>query len=159
MSSAPSSQISSAAAPAARFEIGFAEDTDAQAQELHRFLCVISAPALLAPINAADSMNGVLDVLRDGFAVTARLNGHLIGSLGIVRVSFWYNHDAKFMTDRWLFAYPDFHHAGVGTGMIAEAQAIAYRAGIPLVINGHQKRRGNGIAFTHPQARGARETS
>lgn len=92
-------------------------------------------------------MRGVLDVCRNNAAIMARLNGHLIGSLGVMRVAWWYNNSAFFMTDRWLFAYPEFYHLGVGARMVAEADAIAKAAGLPLIINGHQKRRGNGISF------------
>ena len=75
--------------------------TDEEAVELHRFLCVISAPVLLAPIDAQDSMRGVLDVVHRGAAIVARLNGHIVGALGIVKAPWWYNRRAFFMTDRF----------------------------------------------------------
>lgn len=156
MSSALSSTTSSEAARCepSDVEIGFAEDTDASAIELHRFLCVIAGPVLHAPIDPTDSMNGVLEVLKRGFAVTARAEGHLVGSLGIIRPSWWYNRAARFMTDKFFFCYPEFrHHAG--SRMLIEAHAIATDAGCPLIINGHQKRRGNGLGFIKPTVLGA----
>ncbi len=155
MSSAPSSTTSSAAARCAPADvvIGFAEDTDASAIELHRFLCVIAGPVLHAPIDPTDSMNGVLEVLKEGFAVTARADGHLVGSLGIIRPAWWYNRAARFMTDRWFFCYLQFRHH-VGGRMLIEAHAIAADAGCPLIINGHQKRKSNGLTLIKPTVLG-----
>lgn len=156
MSSAPSSTTSSEAARCAPsdVEIGFAEDTDASAIELHRYLCLISGPALLAPIDPQDSMNGVLDVLKSGFAVTARADGHLVGSLGVIRVPFYYNRKFFFMTDRWYFSYPEFRNTSVGARMLLEAHAVAIGAGCELIITGHLKRRGNCLSFTKPMVLG-----
>lgn len=156
MSSAPSSTTSNEAARCAPADvvIGFAEDTDEAAIELHRFLCIIAGPVLHAPINAVDSMNGVIEVLKKGFAVTARADGHLVGSLGIIRPAWWYNRAARFMTDRFFFVLPEFRHH-VGGQMLVEAHAIAADAGCPLIINGHQKRRRNGLGFIKPTVLGA----
>lgn len=140
-------------ARAVPFEVSFA--TEDEAIEIHRFLCVIATPVLHAPIDPADSMAGVLDCINNGAAIVARLNGHIIGSLGIIKPSWWYNHGHGFMTDRWFFTYPDFRHLGIAAAMLAEADAIGKSAGLPVIINGHQKRRGNGICFTHPLVLGA----
>lgn len=102
---------------------------------------------LHAPIDPDDSIRGVLDVCRNGAAIVARLNSHIIGSLGVVKAAWWYNTAVFFMSDRWLFVYPEFHHLGVGARLIAEADIVAKSASLPLIINGHQKRRGNGISF------------
>lgn len=140
--------------------MGFAGDSPGEAIELHLFLCVVAQPVLHAQIDANDSMAGVLNVLKDGFAITARINNEIVGSLGIIRASFWYNHAAHFMTDRWFFTYSAFRaggeHAGLRVGqiMLAEAHAIAAQAGLPMIINGHQKPRGTGVTFTRPRVLG-----
>jgi hypothetical protein len=133
-----------------QLEIAFASTED-EAVEIHGFLCVISQPVLMAPIDAQDSMTEILRVLKEGVAITARLNGHLIGSLGIISVPWWYNKQVEFMTDRWLFVLPQFHHIGVGARLQMEAQTIATEAGMDLVITGHLRRRNNGVFYNHPK--------
>ena len=132
-----------------QFEIDFAT-TDDDAVELHRFLCVIAQPVLMAPIDANDSMAEVLRVMKEGAAITARINGELVGALGIIAVSWWYNKAFSFMTDRFFFTYPQLHHLGIGARLVAEAKIIADQAAMQLVVNGHLRRRSNGVAFTHP---------
>lgn len=115
--------------------------TDEDCVEIHKFLCVISQPVLLAPIDAQDSINEVLRVRDGGAAIMAEANGHLVGSLGIIAVSWWYNTKAEFLTNRWLFVYPQFHHTGVGAKLLAEASAIAVNANLELVIVSQARRR------------------
>jgi hypothetical protein len=157
MSSAPSSQTSKRAdqtVPVERAEISFAT-SDEEAIEIHRFLCVIAQPVLYAPIDPHDSMRGVLDVVHNGAAIVARLSGHIIGSLGLIMPRWWYNTKAGFITDRWFFCYPAFHHLGVGASLLAEADALGKRAGREVIINGHMKRRSSGVSFTRPTVLGA----
>lgn len=151
MSSAPFSPTSKKAVPSEPVEYAFADEE--QAVELHRFLCVFAThhPGVLkAPIDAEDSVRGVLEVLHDGFAATARIDGHIVGSIGIITVPWWYNRSVRFMTDRWFFVYPKLHHRGIGSRLQAEAQAIATQAGMKLILQGHAKERGNGIDYTMP---------
>jgi hypothetical protein len=133
-----------------QIEITFAS-TDEDAIELHRFLCVIAQPVLMAPIDAQDSMTELLRVIKDGAAITARINGELVGALGIVAVPWWYSTKHSFMTDRFFFTYPALYHLGVGARLEAEAKIIADQAGMYLIINGHLRRRSNGVAFTRPK--------
>jgi hypothetical protein len=67
----------------------------------------------------------------------------------------WYNHEARFFTDRWFFVYPQFANVGVGAAMLAEASAIAAHARMDIVINGKLKRRashlGRGVHFSSPK--------
>jgi len=114
---------------------------------LHRFLCLVAAPALIAPIDAEDSIAGVADVVNGNLiAFVAEINGEIVGSLGLVCPDLWYNRKVKFFTDRWFFIYPQLAHAGVGAGLQAEAHALAARAGVDLVIHGKMSRRHRAVA-------------
>lgn len=129
-------------------------ETDEDCVELHRFLCVISQPALFAPIDANASMAEVVRVRDEGISLVARIDGEIVGALGLIATAFWYNPQARFFTDRWFFVYPVLKNTGVGSQLLAEAAAVAYEAKMPLIINGKIKRRakmlGDGIHFTQP---------
>lgn len=132
-----------------QLEIGFAS-TDEEAIEIHGFVCVVAQPVLMVPIDAQDSMEGILQAVHEGAAIVARLNGHMIGTLCLVAVPWWYNHQFQFMADRAFFVLPQFHHLGVGARLTAEGKIIADQAGMDLIITGHLSRRSNGITFTRP---------
>jgi|EndMetStandDraft_7_1072992.scaffolds.fasta_scaffold648088_2 hypothetical protein len=122
---------------------------------IHRFLCLVAQPVLMAPIDAEDSIAGVADVIGgNAYALVAEINGEIVGSLGLVTPVWWYNRKVPFFTDRWFFIYPQLAHLGVGAGLQAEAHATAARAGADLVINGKMVRRsrasGPGIVYTSP---------
>jgi GNAT superfamily N-acetyltransferase len=136
-------------------------DGDDECLEIHRFLCLVAQPVLMAPINAEDSIAGILKVVSDpdcGFALVARADGELVGTLGLTDARWWYNTQVGFFTDRWFFVLPAFQHLGVGTRLLAEAAVIGSQAGRDIVINGHLKRRaksiGRGIVFTAPSVLG-----
>lgn len=115
--------------------------TDDDVVELHRFLCVLSQPVLLAPIDAQDSVAEVMRVRDEGAALMAEIDGHLVGALGIIAVPWWYNTKVKFLTNRFWFVFPQFHHTGVSSRLLAEASAIAQSSGLELVIVSQAKRR------------------
>lgn len=137
-----------------KFDISYV-NLDAECIELHRFLCVISQPVLLAPIDAADSMAEIIRVRDEGISLIARCDGEIIGALGLILVPWWYNSKVQFFTDRWFFVYPQFAHRGVGPALLAEAAAVAFASGHKLVIQGKLKERakhiGDGIVFTQPK--------
>lgn len=127
--------------------------SDDDCVEVHGFLCVISQPVLFAPIDAQDSINEVLRLRDEGVILVARMGGHIIGSLGLIRTGWWYNQKSFFLTDRWFFVFPQFHHVGVAARLLAEAAVIGAHAEIPVVINGHMRKgRGPGnVYFTRPR--------
>lgn len=128
--------------------------TDEECVELHRFLCLIAQPVLLAPIDAADSMAEVLRIRGEGISLVARCDGEIVGALGLTESTFWFNQGRAFFSDRWLFVFPHFHHAGVASALLAEAAVICHEANVPLIIQGKMKHRvrhiGSGIWFTQP---------
>jgi hypothetical protein len=141
-------------ADAPDFTIRFAAG-DEDVQRLFHFLVFVSIPKLLAPVNAIDAVNEVNRVVNgvgtgDGFAVLAEIGTEIVGSLGIIKVPWWYNHEAFFLTDRFLFCFPALWNKGVGTRLLAEAGAISKQTELLMIINGHAKKRSNGIYFTKP---------
>lgn len=119
--------------------------SDEECLEIHQFLCIIAQPVLVCPIDAEDSIAGILAVRDIGIAITARKDGHLIGTIGLIQAEWWYNSKIKFFTDRWNFVIPTFFHQGVGTKMLAAAAVIASQANMDIVINGHLRHSAKGI--------------
>jgi GNAT superfamily N-acetyltransferase len=122
---------------------------------LHRWLCVVAAPVLMAPIDAQDSIAGVADVVNGNVAaILAEIRGEIVGAIGLVAPAWWYNHRVKFMTDRFFFVFPQLANQGIGAALLAEAHALATRCDLELVINGKMVRRnraaGRGLVFRSP---------
>lgn len=115
-------------------------ETDQDCIDLHQFLCVVAQPVLLAEIDAVDSIAEVMRVRDEGVALIAEKNGHLVGTLGLINVKWWYS-KAKFLTNRFFFVFPQFHHTGAAAMLLAEASAIAANAELKLVIISNAKRR------------------
>ncbi len=104
---------------------------------IYLFVSVLAQPVLLCPIDMQKSVTEITRIVHDpnyGFALMAEIDGELVGSLGIICPEWWYG-KASFFTDRWLFLFPALQNAGIGAALIAEAHAVAYAAGLPLVIN------------------------
>ena len=115
--------------------------TDQDCIDVHLFLCVVGGPSPLAPIDANDSISEIMRVRDEGVFLIARKEGHIIGSLGLILVPWWYNTKEKFFVNRWFSVFPQFHHAGVGVRLEAEAAAVGQASGYPVVIMSHAKRR------------------
>lgn len=115
---------------------------DKEFLEVHQFLCIVGGSSLLAPIDPNDSISEIMRVASEGACIIARDHeGHLVGSLGLIRVPWWYNTKQHFLTNRWFSVWPQLKHAGVGVRLEAEAAAIGLNAGLPVVITSHVKRR------------------
>lgn len=124
--------------------------TDAECLEVHKFLCVVGGSSLLAPIDPNDSIAEIMRVSQEGACIIARdKDGYLIGSLGLIRVPWWYNTKTHFLTNRWFSVWPQLKHLGVGVRLEAEAAVIGVKAGLPVVITSHAKRR-KAAALTEP---------
>lgn len=122
------------------FTIDFAATND-ECLEVHHFLCIVAQPHLIAPIDAKDSIGGILEVANKGIIINARKEGHLIGTLGLLPMAYWFNNNAEFLGNRWFFVLPQFHFAGVGVRLEAEGAAFAHSIGLPMCISSHAKRR------------------
>jgi hypothetical protein len=137
-----------------------ASDLDAAA--IHAFLCNVAPQlgVLQCPINAEKSMLEVWRIVRAldhaepgevpyGFALMAQIGDRLVGTLGAICPKWWYG-DARFFTDRWLFALPGI--PGVGAALTGDADALASEAGMPFILNLKQRKRA-GSSIIHARAR------
>ena len=115
--------------------------TDQECLDVHLFLCVVSQPHLMAPIDPEDSIKGVLDVRDNGFILTVKKDGNLVGSLGLTEMSWWFNTKMNFLTNRWFFIAPQLRHSGIGVLLENEAMVIGEELDLPVLIVSHTKRR------------------
>jgi hypothetical protein len=144
----PSSKTSSAAAPTATPEITvrFAE-TDHDAVAIHRFLLVVAGPAMRCPVNPVKSFEEVCRVIAQEAALMAIADGFLVGTLGIIKPTWWYG-DGDFLTDRWHFVLPDHRHGAVDKALMEEAYRLAGDAGLEFIDQGKiRERRGKLLMF------------
>lgn len=138
------------------FGVRFAE-TDGDVIAIHRFLCFVATPALMAPVDPDESITEINSIVKDtnyGFALMAMQGDVMIGTMGVIAVPWWYNTRVKFFTDRWFFTVEGVRNRGVGAALIAEADAIAKQADIDLIVNGKFRRQNNSrVVRTLPKVR------
>jgi len=79
----------------------------------------------------------------------AIVGDNLVGTLGIIKVGWWYGTPGKdcFMTERWDFVLPQYHHSGVTEKMWQTAGAIADEAGLELFNMGKPRERKGKLFF------------
>ena len=120
--------------------LGYAK-TDQECLDVHLFLCIVSQPHLMAQIDPEDSIKGILDVRDNGFILTAKQDGHLVGSLGLVTMNWWFNTKMNFLTNRWFFIATQLKHSGISALLEQEAMTIGEELDLPVLIVSHTKRR------------------
>lgn len=143
-----SSETCSAGAQTATPEIiiRFAE-TDHDAVAIHRFLLVVAQPAMRCPVNAVKSFEEVCRVIAQEAAIMAIVDGFLVGTLGIIKPTWWYG-DGDFLTDRWHFVLDDHRHGVVDKALMEEAFKLADDAGLEFIDQGKiRERRGKLLCF------------
>jgi GNAT superfamily N-acetyltransferase len=127
---------------------------------IFRFLVFVAQPVLLAPIDGRKALVEINRIVYsahsdnpDAFAWIAEIDGEIVGTLGIVSPDWWYA-DARFLTDRWNFVFPQLANSGIGAALQAEAAAMASTLGLDLIINGkfvrRNRRAGPGVVYTSP---------
>jgi nucleotide-binding universal stress UspA family protein len=146
----PSSPISPEAAATKQPEIRFAV-TDDDVIAIHRFLLVVAAPAMLAPVSAVKSLHEVFRVAAQEAAIMAIVDGFLVGTLGLMKVDWWYSDEGSFLTDRWHFVLPQHKHGPIDKALLNEARAIADDAGLPFVNQGKIRRLKDGSHLMTPR--------
>jgi len=133
-------------------------ETEEDVIALHRFLCVVAQPVLLAEIDPIESIVEIEDIVygrseTPGVAFMAEIDGELVGALGLIQPRWWYS-KRYYFTDRFLFTFPALRNRGIGARLLAEAGALSAQNDCDLVITGKLKRRnrssGRGIIFTSP---------
>lgn len=135
--------------PASPCEIRYAS-TDDDVIAIHRFLLVVAQPAMHCPVNAEKSLHEVIRVAAQEAAIMAVVDGFLVGTMGIIKPTWWYG-DGEFLTDRWHFVLPDHHHGPVNDALVAEAIAIADGAGLKFFHQGKARPMKNGVHLMMPR--------
>lgn len=87
------------------------------------------------PVNGTKSLIEVIRVVKEDVALMAIKDGRLIGTLGIVRATWWYG-DGEFLADRWHFVLPEERHGEADRMLMAEAKKIADIAGLEFIDQG-----------------------
>ena len=85
--------------------------------------------------NIEKSLVEVIRVTKHEAAVMAILDGKLVGTMGIIKPTWWYG-DADFLTDRWHSVLPQFWHGPVNEALMDEAINIAKAADLEFIHNG-----------------------
>lgn len=149
----PSSKTSSEAVapnpPDGEVVIRMAE-TDDDVIAMHKFLLMVARPAMrCSPGNGQKSLIEIIRVTKYEAALMAIKGGMLVGTMGVMKASWWYG-DGEFLTDRWHFVLPQLWHSDVNRDLIAMAKGIAEEAGLEFIHQGKLKER-NGDLFMMPK--------
>lgn len=124
-----------------------------QAVVIHRFLLLEVSAELEkrgGAIDAEKSLNEIIRVCEEGAAIIALKNDCLIGTMGIIRWTWWFN-NVDFMTDRWTAVVPEFRHQGVKQLLLDEVKKIADGAGLQFVNQGKVRDMKDGTAMLFPR--------
>jgi hypothetical protein len=113
-------------------------ETDADIIAIHRFLCVVMGPTLPGPIGAKESATEVWRVVKHDLALMAMKDDRLVGTIGIVRPTWWWNTSLPFLANRWLACLPGSHAI---LPLLREATAIAIASKLELHIFDENKGR------------------
>lgn len=118
-------------------------ESDEDVVAIHRFLLVVAQPAMLCPVNGIKSLNEIIRVTKFEAALMAVHNGVLVGTMGVIKPTWWYG-DGEFLTDRWHFVLPQFAHGEAGKMLEEEAVKLADEAGLIFIHQGkiRSKKRG-----------------
>lgn len=123
-------------------------ETDDDVIAIHQFLLIVAQPQMRAPVDPIASLEEIIRVTRDEVAIMAIKGGHLIGTLGLIHVPWWYAPDHDFMVDRWHFVLPQFQNGDANRMLENEAQVIADAAGIEFINQGKiREKRGKLMIF------------
>lgn len=117
-------------------------ETDDDVIAMHRFLLVVAQPAMQCPVDAQDSLLEIIRVTKEEVALMAIRNGLLVGTMGLISPSWWYNTKCRFLADRWHFVLPELHHGDVNAALIDEARKIAADAGLQFIHQGKIREKG-----------------
>lgn len=98
---------------------------------------------MVAPVSPIKSLHEIIRVTKYEAALMAIVDGYLVGTMGIMKVDWWYSEDA-FLTDRWHFVLSEHQHGPVDQMLMAEARAIASDAGLLFVDQGRLRERRDG---------------
>jgi nucleotide-binding universal stress UspA family protein len=129
--------------------IRYAEN-GADVEAIHRFLLVMAQPAMQCPVDGPKSLTEIIRVARDEAAIMLMRDRTLIGTIGIIRPTWWYGHGA-FLTDRWHFILPEIDGTPEAKLLINEAVSIADAAGLKFYHQGKIRPARNGVHLMMPR--------
>ena len=118
---------------------------------IHRFLLVVAQPAMRCPVGIEKSLREVIRVARDEAAIMLMRGDMLIGTMGVMRATWWYG-DGAFLTDRWHFCLPAVMNTPEAELLIEEAKAIGRIAGLEFIHQGKIRAAKNGVSRMMPRA-------
>lgn len=130
-------------------EIRFANN-DPEVVAIHRFLLVVAAPHLWGSIAVEKSLAEIIRVAKHEAAIMAIVDGNLVGTMGIIKAVWWYGDD-EFLTDRWNFVLPQFHHTEVEVALKREAMNLANQAGLRFINQGKLREMKDGTGLMFPR--------
>lgn len=110
--------------------------TDEGIPELFEALVAFHNEHGIAPLSVEKTLAVVRDVVHNHFAVIARVEGKVAGTIGIFEVELWYADTATCLTDKWLWVAPE--HRGkiaVYRALMEAARGIATDMKLPLYIS------------------------
>lgn len=112
---------------------------------------IVAQPALMCPIDPIKSLNEIIRVTKFEAALMAVHNGIMVGTMGIIKPTWWYG-DGEFLTDRWHFVLPSFQHTPTSDALFNEAKEIASMAGLTFIHQGKIRGAKQGVARMMPRA-------
>lgn len=125
-------------------------ETDEDACLIHAFLLTVAKPALRCEVNFLKSLEEVARVVRSEIALMVFVGDVLVGTMGIIRPTWWYG-DAQFFTDRWHFVLPEYDGTPAAESLMQAAEAIARTVGIDFYHQGRSRERRPGVFFMWPR--------
>lgn len=129
--------------------VRFAE-SEQDVTNIHRFLMVVAAPHLWGSIDVEKSLREVLRVTMEEAALMAVVDDTMVGTMGIIKPVWWYGPD-EFLTDRWNFVLPQYHHTSVESALMAEAKQLAEEAGLRFINQGKLRAMKDGTGLMFPR--------
>lgn len=124
--------------------------TDDDVIAIHRFLLIVAKPQMRCAPDIEQSLLEIIRVTKYEAALMAVLDGNMVGTMGIMKATWWYNPAVAFMTERWHFVLPQFHNGPVDKALLGEALAIASLADLEFVDHGKMRER-NGRFLMMPR--------
>lgn len=106
---------------------------------------------MMVPVDPAASLSEIFRVAKHEAAIMAILDGYLVGTMGLIKVPWWYNPSYEFLTERWHFVLPQYHHGAVNAALVGEAEAIAEDAGLQYVDPGKLRVRHGRARMSSPR--------
>lgn len=125
-------------------------ETEHDVTAIHQFLLEHAKAATRCEVDFRKSLFEVLRVCNDEVAIMCFLNGELVGTLGMMEVTWWYGPGA-FLTDRWHFCKPEHYNGPVNTAIMDEARKIASEAGLEFIHQGKIRGEKGGVVRMTPR--------